>query len=753
MLTSAGQQIESQQAATTWQKNVNKTEISTSSCLVIAGILLTVFSMVPGCASAPANNCPGPYYIIQENGYCCGVVNCDENFTVSMCKVNYGNDTCAPCPEGSFLLHATTSVTATSCVTPDCLKTNHCFSPPKPTLPKVIPVTQSNFTTSKPRINVTTESSASTVDNTPTPVSVTPFLPRTTKASDSQPPPKPTLPKVIPVTQSNFTTSKPRINVTTESSASTVDNTPTPVSVTPFLPRTTKASDSQPPPKSTPPKVIPVTQSNFTTSKPRINVTTESSASTVDNTSTPVSVTPFLPRTTKASDSQPKQSDDKAVAAALVAVAVVILIVIWCKWKKRGNNRSGNRDRVDAGEESGDAAGEPLMLGSGGGTDEHSTMAQPQNDIGSNRNNTAEDPDEDGSGSNRNNTAEDPDEDGSGSNRNSTAEDPDEDGSGSNLNNTAEDPDEDGSGSNRNSTSDDLDEDGTPAGEEDLPTVIVSQTTYLVVTGQAVTLSCQVSGTPVVTFVAWKRSKNGVISTLTIDGSHYSGGTTGSPSLIISSVDCGDIASYVCTVSNAVGTSTSDTIFLSLTGSIPTVVIGQTKYSLTTGQSATLGCTVTAVPAATSITWGKTDANGNTNTINVNGVKYTGGTTGTPSLTIVSAVTTDSGNYRCSATNSIGTGQSEQTYLYITGGNGSGTDENITAEQPQNDIGSNRNSTAEDPDEGDSPAGEKSNGSGTDENITAEQPQNDIESNRNSTAEDPDEGDSPAGEKSICKLS
>ncbi|XP_021359918.1 hyphally regulated cell wall protein 1-like, partial [Mizuhopecten yessoensis] len=690
MLTSAGQQIESQQAATTWQKNVNKTEISTSSCLVIAGILLTVFSMVPGCASAPANNCTGPDYIIQENGYCCGVVSCEENFTVLMCKVHYGNDTCAPCPEGSFLLDNTTSDTATSCVKPDCLKNG--------TRPSLVKSTTIDPNACPQWCQCDISFNYCGTDPCNCRSGTCPY--RTVLQQDcgckliTPSPPKPTLPKVIPVTQSNFTTSKPRINVTTESSASTVDNTPTPVSVTPFLPRTTKASDSQ-----------------------------------------------------------PKQSDDKAVAAALVAVAVVILIVIWCKWKKRGNNRSGNRDRVDAGEESGDAAGEPLMLGSGGGTDEHSTMAQPQNDIGSNRNNTAEDPDEDGSGSNRNNTAEDPDEDGSGSNRNSTAEDPDEDGSGSNLNNTAEDPDEDGSGSNRNSTSDDLDEDGTPAGEEDLPTVIVSQTTYLVVTGQAVTLSCQVSGTPVVTFVAWKRSKNGVISTLTIDGSHYSGGTTGSPSLIISSVDCGDIASYVCTVSNAVGTSTSDTIFLSLTGSIPTVVIGQTKYSLTTGQSATLGCTVTAVPAATSITWGKTDANGNTNTINVNGVKYTGGTTGTPSLTIVSAVTTDSGNYRCSATNSIGTGQSEQTYLYITGGNGSGTDENITAEQPQNDIGSNRNSTAEDPDEGDSPAGEKSNGSGTDENITAEQPQNDIESNRNSTAEDPDEGDSPAGEKSICKLS
>ncbi|XP_033758139.1 hemicentin-1-like [Pecten maximus] len=201
-----------------------------------------------------------------------------------------------------------------------------------------------------------------------------------------------------------------------------------------------------------------------------------------------------------------------------------------------------------------------------------------------------------------------------------------------------------------------------------LPTVTIGQSTYTVTTGQSITLTCTVSASPAVNSLSWKKIRGGVTTTITTSGSNkYSGATVNNPSLTIANTDDTDEGYYYCGATNAVGTSESSQSYLSVTGSVPSVVIGQTTYSFTTGQSAILVCTVTAVPAATSITWQKSDTNGNTNTINVNGVKYTGGTTGTPSLTIVSAVTTDSGTYRCSATNSVGTGQSEQTYLYITG--------------------------------------------------------------------------------------
>ena len=51
-----------------------------------------------------------------------------------------------------------------------------------------------------------------------------------------------------------------------------------------------------------------------------------------------------------------------------------------------------------------------------------------------------------------------------------------------------------------------------------------------------------------------------------------------------------------------------------------------------------------------------------------NNNKYQGSTTGVPSLTILSTVNGDAGQYRCNAVNAVGTGTSGTTTLDITGG-------------------------------------------------------------------------------------
>jgi hypothetical protein len=51
-----------------------------------------------------------------------------------------------------------------------------------------------------------------------------------------------------------------------------------------------------------------------------------------------------------------------------------------------------------------------------------------------------------------------------------------------------------------------------------------------------------------------------------------------------------------------------------------------------------------------------------------NNAKYIGSTVGTPSLTILSTNLDDPGQYRCSATNVVGTGQSQDTTLTVNGG-------------------------------------------------------------------------------------
>jgi hypothetical protein len=99
---------------------------------------------------------------------------------------------------------------------------------------------------------------------------------------------------------------------------------------------------------------------------------------------------------------------------------------------------------------------------------------------------------------------------------------------------------------------------------------------------------------------------------------------------------------------------------------IPIVNIPQSQYSVTVGNSITLTCTVTSNPTHTSVKWVRVLNNVNTD-IAINNNKYSGSTVNTPSLTISSADNSDGGYYTCYATNSIGTGQSQNTFLNVVG--------------------------------------------------------------------------------------
>ena len=80
----------------------------------------------------------------------------------------------------------------------------------------------------------------------------------------------------------------------------------------------------------------------------------------------------------------------------------------------------------------------------------------------------------------------------------------------------------------------------------------------------------------------------------------------------------------------------------------------------------TLECVVSGNPTHTSVSWLRV-INGQTSSINFGLNKYSGSTVNTPSLTVNSAEISDEGNYICTATNSIGTGQSTQTFLDVVG--------------------------------------------------------------------------------------
>ena len=78
-------------------------------------------------------------------------------------------------------------------------------------------------------------------------------------------------------------------------------------------------------------------------------------------------------------------------------------------------------------------------------------------------------------------------------------------------------------------------------------------------------------------------------------------------------------------------------------------------------QSMTIACDVDALPALTSLTWYK---GGQLLDISSTS-RYSGGTTITPNLTIVSVGPDDAGTYYCVASNSIGSTTSGTTTLTV----------------------------------------------------------------------------------------
>ena len=98
----------------------------------------------------------------------------------------------------------------------------------------------------------------------------------------------------------------------------------------------------------------------------------------------------------------------------------------------------------------------------------------------------------------------------------------------------------------------------------------------------------------------------------------------------------------------------------------PTVQVEQSSYSVTTGNTVILVCTVTSDLTITSVEWER-NVDGIKTTIVTNTKKYSGSSTTTPSLTIFNAESSDVGTYTCVASNKDGTGQSTTITLRVTG--------------------------------------------------------------------------------------
>ena len=86
------------------------------------------------------------------------------------------------------------------------------------------------------------------------------------------------------------------------------------------------------------------------------------------------------------------------------------------------------------------------------------------------------------------------------------------------------------------------------------------------------------------------------------------------------------------------------------------------------GQSVTLDCFVLADPGVYHVFWQIPESSGQYVTLNLDGDKYTPLSVDSPSLTIHDTHISDSGTYRCGATNVVGTSYSYDCTLKVLGG-------------------------------------------------------------------------------------
>ena len=105
---------------------------------------------------------------------------------------------------------------------------------------------------------------------------------------------------------------------------------------------------------------------------------------------------------------------------------------------------------------------------------------------------------------------------------------------------------------------------------------------YTVNRGASITLECSYTANPEATSVTWERSVNGQATDIVLSNNNkYGGSNTQSPSLIVNDAKESDEGSYLCKVTNSIGTGISSATTLDVVGSKYRYKMATTKKAIT----------------------------------------------------------------------------------------------------------------------------------------------------------------------------
>ncbi|CAC5378523.1 Tyrosine-protein phosphatase non-receptor type 11,Tyrosine-protein phosphatase non-receptor type 13,Tyrosine-protein phosphatase corkscrew,Tyrosine-protein phosphatase non-receptor type 6 [Mytilus coruscus] len=176
------------------------------------------------------------------------------------------------------------------------------------------------------------------------------------------------------------------------------------------------------------------------------------------------------------------------------------------------------------------------------------------------------------------------------------------------------------------------------------PTVSINYKNYYPTIGRPFTIPCTIGDSNI---VQWERVFSTGTQVINLALSKYTGGTKKSPFLTITNIISSDAGDYQCCGTNDYGGSCDKTTLIP--GNKPALSRNNENVIAKISDNVVLGVTITSsTPALLSVYWYKSSQR-------ISGIRYHGGTTSIPSLTINNVAVTDDGTYTCSISNGVGT--------------------------------------------------------------------------------------------------